>query len=68
MFVIALHGNETKLLSVEDAIIFLNDYSEDIGSLPVFKYEILIRYNNGDDIKATFQERADAIKFLSGYK
>jgi hypothetical protein len=31
---------------------------------PILKYEVDIRYNNGDLIHAIFQDRAEAIKFL----
>lgn len=62
-----LHGQETVSDNAKGAINFLKDYSEDKSKLPLSKYEIIIKYNTGDKIEASFKEKKDCIKFLETY-
>lgn len=67
VLILPLHGRESILQSVNDAINFFNNYSEDKNELPFNKYEISIRYNTGDKIEASFKNKKDALKFLKNY-
>lgn len=62
-----LHGQESIAHSVSEAINFLKKYSEDNPKLPISKYEILIKYNTGDRIEASFKDKQDSLKFLDTY-
>jgi hypothetical protein len=35
---------------------------------PLVKYEVIIRYDNGDKIEGQFHDRAATIEFLMGYQ
>lgn len=63
--VIILHGLSQQIANVEDAIGYIENYQDNLSTIaPVLKYEIDIRYNNGDIIQAIFQSKVEAIKFL----
>ncbi|MES2387821.1 MAG: DNA methylase [Bacteroidota bacterium] len=64
ILILPLHGQQSQLNTVTDAISFLLSYSDKNAELPILKYEIIIKYNNGDRIEGTFHERENAIQFL----
>jgi hypothetical protein len=68
IIVIPLHGQETECSSVAEAIAFLSSYDAASVVGKVYKYEIYIRYTNGDKITAEFTEKTAALEFLTKYK
>ena len=67
IIILPLHGQESMLNTVIEAIDFLKKYSEDKPKLLLVKYEVIIKYNTGDRIEASFQDKKDTIKFLETY-
>lgn len=67
ILIFPLHGQLLQVTTITEAISFLSKYSEQIESLPLLKYEIIIKYNTGDRIEASFHDKKDAIVFLEGY-
>jgi hypothetical protein len=67
VIILSLHGQQSAVNSITEAIEYLNNYSEDKPKLPLVKYEIIVRYNTGDKIDATFKDKKDAIRFLEAY-
>ena len=66
--VIALHRNSQELDSIQKAIEFIESYSNPTnGKLPLVKYEITIKYNNGDKVEGTFNGKEDTLEFLNSY-
>jgi hypothetical protein len=59
-----LHGAPVEKTSVQDAIEFIAQYEERHPSGSFIKYEIEVRYTNGDRIQAEFRSKADAVGFL----
>ncbi|MFH7029235.1 MAG: hypothetical protein ACHBN1_28530 [Heteroscytonema crispum UTEX LB 1556] len=63
--VIVLHGLSQQIANIDNAIEYIHNYPDTQPTLaPALKYEIDIRYNNGDLIHAIFQNKLEAIKFL----
>ncbi|MBE9103418.1 DNA methylase [Nostoc cf. edaphicum LEGE 07299] len=63
--IIVLHGLSQQSETINNAIEYLQNYSENQpNSAPAIKYEIDIRYNNGDIIHAMFKNKTEALKFL----
>lgn len=62
--VLPLHGIPLECNSIEEAIEIIKNYDENSGSKPVVKYEVEIRYNNGDRITGQFAEKDDLVRFL----
>ena len=67
VLVMPLHGVSSEWRSVAQAIQFVENYNEDGGLKPIVRYEIQVRYNNGDSIKAELGTKDGAIDFLRGY-
>lgn len=67
--VIPLHGKPYDLTTISEAIAFLRKYKEDATAIaPVLRYEVQIRYSNGDLIDGKFGDRNGAIEFLQEYR
>jgi len=67
IIILPLHGHEKVSNNVTEAINFLKKYSEEKPKLPLSKYEIIIKYNTGDRIEASFKDKKDSINFLESY-
>jgi len=68
VLILPLHGKLQNISNIVDAISFLTDYNEEEPcSYPIDHYEIVIRYNTGDNINANFKAKNDAILFLRNY-
>ena len=67
IFILPLHGQESVLTSITGAIDFLKNYNEYEPKANLVKYEIIIKYNTGDRIEASFKDKKDTINFLESY-
>ena len=67
--ILPLHGAAIERTSVKEAISFVEKYREDRSgaSKPLTRYEVEIRYRNGDRIQGQFADRQQTIAFLRGY-
>ena len=68
IIVIPLHGREIECSSAAEAIALLTSYESTQVQATVYKYEIQVRYSNGDKIMAEFAEKPAALEFLERYK
>ncbi len=55
-------------MTISDAIAFIQDYADEGCSKPIDRYEIEVRYNNGDAIRGMFKEKEPAVDFLKTYQ
>jgi hypothetical protein len=63
---IALRGKTFHAVTIKEAINLLTQYQEGSNdSVPFVRYEIEVRYNNGDKVHASFQGKGDALQFLA---
>lgn len=63
--ILVLHGQSNHMTTVAAAIDYLQSYEESRPSTAsAVKYEVEMRYNNGDIIRGIFQTKEDAIHFL----
>jgi hypothetical protein len=62
--VLPLHGVSFDLTSIVEAIDFIDNYSATGINTPALKFEVEIRYGNGDKIQATLSEKEDVLAFL----
>lgn len=65
--ILPLYGNSVEYTSVEEAISFVQDYHEAEENVPLVKYEIEVRYSNGDRVSGQFHEKQDAMRFLKRF-
>jgi len=66
--ILALHGTAHEVTTIDDAIRFIEGYDGGGQAKPVERYEIDVRYNNGDTIRGTFRDKQTAITFLRSYQ
>lgn len=66
--VLPLHGIARDLGTIEEAIRFVENYAEGAKVEPFARYEIQVRYNNGNLVEGTFGDKTSAIDFLRTYQ
>ncbi|HEY3860975.1 MAG TPA: DNA methylase [Verrucomicrobiae bacterium] len=67
IIILPLHGDYRELATIEDAIRYIGEHGETAGKIFI-RYEIQIRYNNGDNINGAFENKDTAIKFLKTFQ
>jgi hypothetical protein len=65
--VLPLHGTFVEIKSVAEAISFLRQYKIPGAPPAITKYEVCIRYDNGDCVETSFKEKKDAMDFLRSF-
>ncbi len=68
VYVLPLHGLRRMLATVTDAIAFIESFDESKPDGPFARYEVGVRYSNGDEVRGQFKDKAAAIAFLRGVK
>ena len=68
IIILALHGDVHETRTIDDAIKFIQGYVNDGRTKPIERYEIEVRYNNGDSIHGNFKDKEAAIAFLMTYQ
>lgn len=65
IILIPLHGQQSEFGSVVDAVTFVRNYQEGaLHDASFRKYEVIVRYTNGDKIDASFRDKEKAVVFL----
>lgn len=64
VFVLTLSGSSREFDSIRDAIRFITEHDQAEPASDFVRYELNIRYSNGDEIRADFGRRARAVAFL----
>ena len=54
VIVLPLHGQSEEMSTLDQAIAFIERYDDQNGQKPIQRYEIQIRYSNGDSIEVDF--------------
>lgn len=66
IYVLPLHGSAKTLGDVTEAIAFIKTFDESQSCGPFTRYEVGVRYNNGDEIRGQFKDKVTAVSFLLG--
>ena len=64
VFVLTLSGTSHRFDRVDDAIRFIADHDQAEPTSDFVRYELNVRYSNGDDIRASFASRERGVEFL----
>lgn len=64
VYVVALHGSSQEMASVADAITFLQGYAEAPAARDFLRYEVMVRYTNGNEVTGKFSDKASAVDYL----
>ena len=64
IFVLTLSGTSHRFDCIDDAIRFVAAHDQAEPAVDFVRYELNVRYSNGDEIRASFATREDAVRFL----
>lgn len=64
VYVVALHGSSQTMASVADAVTFLEGYAEALTAHPFVRYEVMLKYTNGNEVSGKFSDKTSAIEYL----
>ena len=59
-----LHGPSHEVATIDDAVKFIETYDESQPAAGFVKYEVIVRYSNGDSIQGEFTAKSAAVDFL----
>ena len=65
--ILPLHGAEVQCVAVADACDVVGAYVAPDAPAPLVRFEVRIRYDNGDEIEAVFAHSEAAVEFLAGF-
>lgn len=68
VFVLTLSGLSRQLDSIEDAVRFVEEHDEAAPASEFVRYELNVRYTNGDEVKGTFRVKETATAFLRSFE
>lgn len=66
--ILPLHGRMIDCRSVREARRQINAHDPDSDIGPLVRFEVIVRYDNGDDIAAGFDSSEEAITFIDSFK
>jgi len=68
IIIIPLYGKDKVFHDISSAISFVNSYQASGNDGTFRKYEVIVKYSNGDSINASFSDREKLISFLEYLK
>ena len=68
IFVLTLSGTSRRFDCIDDAIRFIANHDQAEPVLDFVRYELNVRYSNGDEIRANFDTRENAVVFLRSFR
>ena len=66
VYLLPLHATARRLGDVADAIAFIEPVDEAKPGMVLARYEVGVRYNNGDEVRGQFKDKTTAVAFLRG--
>jgi len=65
VYILFLHGPTIEAGTVQEAIRLIKQYGEE-GTVESFvRYEVIVRYSNGDEVTGKCESKTQAVKFLN---
>jgi hypothetical protein len=65
VYILFLHGPSLKAGTVGEAISLIEEYAEQELVEGFVRYEVIVRYSNGDEVTGKFESKTEAVKFLN---
>ena len=62
-----IHGKPQVLATVDDAVDYIRSYDEK-SKAQILRYEIAVRYSDGDEYTMKCKNKLKAIQYLNQYK
>ena len=68
VFVLTLSGDSHAFDSIEDAVLFVSEHDESVSVSGFVRYELNVRYSNGDEVRGAFRRKERCIAFLRSFE
>ena len=68
VFVLTLSGDSRAFDSIEDAVLFVSEHDESVSVSSFVRYELNVRYSNGDEIRGAFRQKERCVDFLRSFE
>lgn len=68
VFVLVLHDRSFESATIDDAVRFIETYDESSSASRFCRYEVNVRYTNGDEVRANFASKLEAVRFLTSLR
>lgn len=68
VLILALHGDTYQVETIDDAIGYIENYQESRVVQAFRRYEIHVRYSNGDKVTGEFENKQTALYFLASIR
>ena len=65
--VLTLSGTPREFDSIADAVRFVTSHDESVPATGFVRYELNVRYSNGDEVRGEFREKENTIRFLRSF-
>lgn len=62
--IIPVSGQPCRFHSIEEAVDFIRDYDQTVPISRFLRYEVTVRYSNGDEVRGEFNAKGRAVEFL----
>ena len=67
VFILRLSGPKRQFASLEEAIRFIATHDQTEPVSDFVRYELIVRYSNGDEVQGKFQTKEKAMTFLRSF-
>ena len=67
IFIMTLSGTSREFDSIEDAVDFVSDFNEMNTESSFVRYELNVRFSNGDEVRGAFSEKERCVAFLRSF-
>lgn len=64
VLVITLHGARCEVVTVDEAVKYVEEYDEAGTTDKFVRYEVTVCYSNGDEVRGAFKAKIEAVRFL----
>ena len=64
ILVLPLYGSQHRFDTIDDAVQYISSHESAKPPLEFVKYELNVRYSNGDEIRGIFHDKEQGIEFL----
>jgi hypothetical protein len=64
VYILTLHGSRQTVGNLAEAIAYIESFDETKQAARFIRYDVGVRYSNGDDVRGQFNDKSSAISFL----
>lgn len=67
VYVSPVHGAPIEVATIEDAVRLIESHDETKAVGELVRYEVIVRFNNGNEVSGRFNYKASTVEFLKTF-